>query len=172
MFYRVAASLVTQSPDVQVMGRDATGEAEVVLFRHEGQDWVTIGSDHTDRKAEAIGVTLSKQMCAKPLAKTAWPLAECQEHWDQLILRSWIEVDGKPHLYQEGPVSSMRLPWELVTLYFEEEVPRQDTMMFCGTLPVHGSIRWSDSFSAELYDPQLQRSLNLRYRLESLPVAG
>jgi hypothetical protein len=172
VFYRVAASLVTQSPEVQVIGRDATGEAEVVLFRHEGQDWVTVGSDHTDRKAESVGVTLSKQMCAKPLAKSAWLLAECQHHWDQLILRSWIEVNGEPQLYQEGPVSSMRLPWDLVTMYHEEEVPRQDTMMFCGTLPVHGAIRWSDSFSAELYDPVLKRALKLTYRLESLPVAG
>ena len=172
VFYRVAASLVTQSLEVQVIGRDATGEAEVVLFHHEGQDWITIGSDHTDRKAESIGVTLSKQMCAKPLATCAWPLAECQGHWDQLILRSWIEVDGEPYLYQEGPVSSMRQPWDLATMYQKEGATQQSAMMFCGTLPVHGTIRWSDSFSAELYDPVLKRALNLRYRLQSLPVAG
>jgi hypothetical protein len=172
MFYRVAASLVTQASRVQVMGRDATGEVEVVLFDHGGQDWVTIGSDHTDRKAEAIGVTLSKQMCAKPLATTAWPLAECRDHWDELVLRSWIEVDGERRLYQEGAISSMRLPWELARMYQNGATPVRNTMMFCGTLPVHGKIRWSDWFSAELYDPVLGRALTFAYFLESLPVVG
>ncbi len=172
MFYRIAASLVTQAAQVQVIGRDATGEAEVVLFRHGGQEWVTIGSDHTDRKAETIGVTLSKQMCAKPLASVAWPLAECRDHWDQLILRSWVETDGQSRLYQEGAVSSMRLPWELASLYQDGAAAVQNTMMFCGTLPVHGNICWSDSFSVELHDPVLLRSLAFTYRLEALPIAG
>ncbi|HEY4358615.1 MAG TPA: DUF2848 domain-containing protein [Acidobacteriaceae bacterium] len=172
VFYRVATSLVTQAATVQVSGLDATGEAEVVVFRHDGQDWVTVGSDITDRKAEAIGVTLSKQLCAKPLAREAWLLAECRDHWDRLILRSWIEVNGERHVYQDGPVASMRLPWELMALYKENAVVPTDVMMFCGTLPVHGSIRWSDSFSVELWDPVLDRGLAFTYRVESLPVAG
>lgn len=172
VFYRVARTLVTQENTVEVSGRDATGEAEVVLFRHGGKDWITVGSDITDRKAEAIGVALSKQLCAKPLAREAWLLAECRAHWDQLILRSWIEVNGERRIYQEGSVSSMRLPWELVELYEENVAFPEDGMMFCGTIPVHGNIRWQDAFSVELWDPVLDRGLNLTYRVESLPVAG
>jgi hypothetical protein len=172
VFYRVAASLLTQEPDVQVVGRDASGEAEVVLFRQGGEDWVTIGSDHTDRKAETVGVTLSKQMCAKPLAGTAWRLAEVREHWDELVLRSWIETDGERVLYQEGSVSSMLRPWELLSMYEAVVTPVEDVVMFCGTLPVHGAIRWSSEFVAELEDPVLGRKMSFAYRLESLPVAG
>ncbi len=31
--------------------------------------FVGVGSDHTDRKAETINVSLSKQMCAKPVSR-------------------------------------------------------------------------------------------------------
>jgi hypothetical protein len=68
IFYRVSASLITSAPSIQVIGRDSTGEAEFVLFNAEDRHWITLGSDHTDRKAEAIGVTLSKQLCSKPVS--------------------------------------------------------------------------------------------------------
>jgi len=69
IFYRVAASLVTTADEVEVIGRDSTGEVEFVLLNHEGEWWVGVGSDHTDRKAETVGVTLSKQMCPNRLLK-------------------------------------------------------------------------------------------------------
>jgi hypothetical protein len=172
VFYRVSAELITQSERVQVIGQEATGEAEVVLFRKNGDYWITIGSDLTDRKAETIGVTLSKQMCAKPVATVAWPLTEVRSHWDKLILRSWIEVNGKRILYQEGSVASMLPPWDLLSAYESGTGQSNDVMMFCGTLAVHGGIRWSDTFVIELDDPVQRRSMSFFYSMESLPVAG
>src|SRR5687768_15705876 len=72
IFYRVAASLLTTSAAVDVIGRESTGEVECVLLNHGGEWWVGVGSDHTDRKAETVGVTLSKQLCPKPLAASLW----------------------------------------------------------------------------------------------------
>jgi hypothetical protein len=92
---------------------------------------VTVGSDHTDRKAEAIGVSLSKQMCAKVICADAWLYGEVKHHWDKLVLRSW--ADGE--LYQEGPVTAMRSPEELTKLY-GGLVP--GAAMFCGTLAAKG----------------------------------
>src|SRR5262245_26879252 len=60
IFYRISASLLTTAAHVDVIGMDSTGEAECVLLNHDGGWWVGIGSDHTDRKAETFGVTLSK----------------------------------------------------------------------------------------------------------------
>jgi hypothetical protein len=39
-----------------------------VLLASGGKTYVTVGSDHTDRKVETYGVTVSKQMCDKPIA--------------------------------------------------------------------------------------------------------
>src|SRR5215510_1314677 len=68
IFYRVAATLFTNAKEVQVSGPDTSGEVEFVLIRTMTDLRVAVGSDHTDRKAETVGVTLSKQLCAKPVS--------------------------------------------------------------------------------------------------------
>jgi hypothetical protein len=67
LFYRLSASLLTTAPHIEVTGSDSSGEAEAVLIRCEDTLWVGIGSDHTDRKVETYGVTVSKQICGKPI---------------------------------------------------------------------------------------------------------
>ena len=75
LYYRVAASLLTQAATVQVLGSDSSGEVEPVLFAAAGRLWVTLGADHTDRKVESYGIAVSKQMCAKPIGRVAWRLS-------------------------------------------------------------------------------------------------
>ena len=67
IFYRVACSLLTTAMFIEVMADKSSGEVEFVLFALDDGLWIGLGSDHTDRKAETIGVTLSKQLCAKPV---------------------------------------------------------------------------------------------------------
>jgi len=62
-FYRLATSLLTSASDVEVVGDESTGEVEFVLLSAADGMYVGIGSDHTDRKVEPYGVTVSKQMC-------------------------------------------------------------------------------------------------------------
>ena len=169
IFYRVSASLLTTAPSVEVIGRDSTGEVEFVLFNIDGEIRVGLGSDHTDRKAEAVGVTLSKQMCPKPIARETWAFADVEPHWDELILRSWVVSGGKRSLYQQGKVSAMRHPRELMALYGKFA---PGTAMFCGTFGVEGGIRWADTFSMELEDPVLKRSIVHRYDITALPIEG
>ncbi len=99
IFYRVAASLLTLEDEIQVSGTDTSGEVEFVLLSKSDGLWVTVGSDHTDRKAETIGVSLSKQLCAKPIAAQAWRYDEVKPHWDRLVLRSWIFEQRNRTLY-------------------------------------------------------------------------
>jgi hypothetical protein len=172
MFYRVSASLVTMANSIQVIGQSSTGEAEIVLFCHEDKYWITIGSDHTDRKAETIGVTLSKQLCPKPIASEAWAMADIEAHWDKLILRSFAESNGNKVLYQEGKLSSMSRPQDLVEVFSQRTGSdfQSGALMFCGTLAVRGEIRWADVFSIELEDPVLERKMTHTYTIESLPI--
>ena len=170
IFYRVAASLLTTSDAVDVVGRDSTGEVECVLLNYRGEWWVGVGSDHTDRKAETFGVTLSKQMCPKPLAPSFLSFNDVEPHWDELILRSYADRA----LYQEGAVSAMRHPRDLVELYKENSETgfAAGTAMFCGTLPVQNGIRWADTFAIELEDPVLRRKITHAYACRALPVEG
>ena len=66
LFYRVGADLLTQADRIQVVGEATSGEAEAVLIAGPDGRYVTLGSDHTDREAEAASVALSKQACPKP----------------------------------------------------------------------------------------------------------
>jgi hypothetical protein len=165
VFYRVAASLLTTAEEIQVSGPDSSGEVEFVLLQKADGLWVTVGSDHTDRKAETIGVSLSKQLCAKPVARDAWRFAEVKPHWDKLVLRSWADAA----LYQEGPVTAMRSPEELMQKYGGL---RPSTAMFCGTLAAQGGIRPANRFRIELDDPVLKRKLTHEYTIKVLPVEG
>jgi len=164
IFYRVAADLLTQATAIQVSGAETSGEVEFVLLAKPDGLWVTVGSDHTDRKAETIGVSLSKQLCAKPIARDAWRYDEVKDHWERLVLRSW--ADGE--LYQEGPVTAMRSPEDLLSRY----PLKPGWAMFCGTLAAKGGIRPATVFRMELEDPVRSRRLAHEYRITVLPVEG
>jgi len=165
IFYRVANTLISNATSIQVSGPDTSGEVEFVLLSRPDGLWVTVGSDHTDRQAETIGVSLSKQLCEKPVAKEAWKYDEVKPHWDKLMLRSW--ADGK--LYQEGPVTAMRSPEDLMSRY--GKLPA-GWAMFCGTLAAKGGIRPADVFKMELEDPVRRKKLTHEYRILVLPVEG
>jgi hypothetical protein len=172
IFYRVAASLLTTGETIEVIGGDSSGEAECVVYSLADGMWLGLGSDHTDRKAEAIGVTLSKQMCAKPVGARLWRFSDVAPHWEKLTLRSFVTREGKRRLYQEGPVTTMRPPEELIRLYASGGELSPGTAMFCGTLAVHGGIEGGELFEMELDDPVLGRKLTHAYSVEQLPVEG
>jgi uncharacterized protein DUF2848 len=164
IFYRVAANLFTHETEIQVSGPDTSGEVEFVMISTLGGLKVAVGSDHTDRKAETIGVSLSKQLCAKPVSAKSWKYSEVKPHWEKLVLRAW--ADGE--LYQEGPVTAMRSPEDLMGRY----PLKPGHAMFCGTLAAKGGIRPSKRFKMELEDPVLMRKLTHEYAIKVLPVEG
>lgn len=165
IFYRVAASLLTTAGEIEVSGPDSSGEVEFVLIKEDSGLRVAVGSDHTDRKAETVGVSLSKQLCAKPVSPDSWRYDEVKPHWERLSLRSW--ADGE--LYQEGPVTAMRAPEDLLQRFGGL---RSGWAMFCGTLAAKGGIRPAARFTMELEDPVLKRRLSHEYAIKVLPVEG
>ena len=172
LYYRIGKNQMVQDAEIQVVGPHSSGEIEALVFAAEGKLFVGISSDHTDRKLEAHSVALSKQVCAKPASTDAWELAEVEGHWDELIVRSWIEEDGKRVLYQEGALASLRPPRELIDGYLKsvgQSTFADGTSMTCGTVAAIGGIRPSTSFEMELYDPRLNRSLKHRYTSQILP---
>ena len=171
IFYRVAASRLTTESSIEVLGTQSSGEVEFVLLQTQGELWVGTGSDHTDREVEAYGVSVSKQMCEKPIAPMFWRYAEAVSHWDQLILRSYAVTGGQRVLYQEGSVAAMRHPEDLIARYSPGGLA-EGTLMFCGTLAVHGGVRAAERFEFELKDTVLNRKLAHGYDVVTLPNLG
>jgi hypothetical protein len=170
IYYRAAAQMLTQADRIQVLGDESSGEVEPVLVGAADRLWVTVGADHTDRKVESYGIAVSKQMCAKPIGRTAWRFEEVEPHWDRLMLRSFIREGGKRVLYQDGPLAKIRDPRELIFGWKDEKRLPMGTVMFCGTMPAIGAIRSSPHFEMELDDPVLGRKIAHAYEIESLPV--
>ncbi len=172
IFYRVSAARLTTDETIEALGAQSSGEVEFVLLQTDGRLWVGVGSDHTDREVETYGVTVSKQMCDKPVAPVFWPHDEVAAHWDKLILRSHILEGGTSVLYQEGSVASMMAPQSLIIRYGASGRLPEGTLMFCGTLAVKGGIRPSERFEFEIEDPVRGRKIRHGYRVESLPILG
>src|SRR6266536_3763595 len=86
IFFRISASRMTLADAIEVCGGDSSGEVEFVIVRANGGLWIGAGSDHTDRKVESYGITVSKQMYDKPMASQLWSYADVADHWDQLVL--------------------------------------------------------------------------------------
>ncbi len=169
LYYRIASNQLIQGDTIEVVGDQTSGEAEVLIFSDNGQNLISIASDHTDRKLEAHSVALSKQVCAKPAAQQAWLLDDVVDHWDDLILRSWITENGEQTLYQEGTTGSLRTPQDLVSDHFGQGTVPEGKVMVCGTVNAIGGIRPAADFIMELHDPILNRTLHHRYSVRVLP---
>ncbi|MCM2251121.1 MAG: DUF2848 domain-containing protein [Ramlibacter sp.] len=172
LYYRVGARRITTASRIEAAGGHSSGEVEFVVFHTQGQLWIGVGSDHTDRKVETYGITVSKQMCDKPVAPQLWPLSEVEAHWDRLELRSQVRIEGETSSYQEGSVTSMRHPRELIALYERDHGPFvEGSLMFCGTLAAIGGIRPAQRFEFALIDPVLDRQIGHGYEVATLPIA-
>ena len=166
-FYRVTPSLLSTN-DVIGAPPTSTGEVEFVLLNVNGELCVSVGSDHTDREMERVDITAAKEACGKPIAPLAWRYDDVAAHWDDLEIRSVVEIDGRRRLHQEGRVAAMLAPMDLIAC-FESDVGAfaPGTALFGGTLSALGPLEPADAFEIELTDPVLRRTLRHRYRVTS-----
>jgi hypothetical protein len=172
IYYRCSARRLNQEDKIEVCGENSSGEVEFVLIGWQGRTFVGLGSDHTDRKVESYSVTVSKQMCDKPIASTLWELEDVIGHWDRLILRAYAWIKGKRELYQEDTLDVMLPVAELLARGFPDGKLPDGCAMFGGTFAAKGGIRPASRFEYELEDPVLKRSIRHAYDVIELPVFG
>ena len=172
IYYRVSACRITTADSIEVSGSDSSGEVEFVLIGWQGRIFVGLGSDHTDRKVEAYSVTVSKQMCDKPIADELWELEDVIDHWDRMILRSFAWINSERVLYQEGALDAMLPVKELIERQFGKSGLPDGCAMFGGTFAAKGGIRPASRFEYELEDPVLKRSIRHGYDVIELPILG
>ena len=161
-----------EADDLEVLGDRTSGEAEFVLIGHDGELYVAVGSDHTDRELEKTSITFSKQVCPKPLSRDVWPYADLRDRWDELRLRGRAgDRDG----YQAGTLGEMLRPEALIALVAERLGDAVDGMvLYGGTLPIldGGGFALGRGFVAELEDPCAGRLLRCAYAVRETPLAG
>src|SRR5215467_1652411 len=167
IFFQVSNYLATSGTGVTVQDRFTSGEVEFALLFQNDQTYVTCGSDHTHRGLERYSIPGSKQMHPKILATELWRFSDVERHWDQLTLRSWATVDGRRQVYQEGALSHILPPEQLLgDAENRFKVREQGTIFMSGTLPtVGGHLVYADHFAFELHDPVLNRTIRHAYEV-------
>jgi len=172
--YWIDPTRVTTDENLFVIGEKTSGEVEFFLaMDEEGELYVTVGSDHTDRELEKISVSKAKQICSKVISPICWRFKDVEEHWDELILSMEVKNDEKENftLYQEGSVSRILPPEELLRVALEEK-PRdaQKIAILSGTLPIlTKDILYSRIYRMKLKDPFLGREIVHNYKVITLP---
>lgn len=170
MFWTVPNWLLSiAQPALQVAASTSSGEAEPVLIRMPNGDlFVTVGSDQTDRSLETSSVVLAKLTCPKMLAPTAWRFEDVAQRWDSLHLHAFVGEDET--CYQEGTLALIRPPLEVLEQTCPSAFPvDRPRILFLGTIPLQaGSFRFARRFLALLEDRERGRSLRCDYTLEDL----
>ncbi|WP_165820942.1 DUF2848 family protein [Pueribacillus theae] len=169
MVYDLSPELLSTRDFITTVKNDGSGEAEVVLLSINGKWYVGLGSDHTDRKLEAVSVHKSKQVCAKPISNELWELASIEDHWDDIELKSWMVLNGKEQLYQAGKLGDFLPPKELLEIIKERGYSTTNTVLFCGTPPLKtDKFLYGEKFRAELSDSKTNKKIKLSYEVKIL----
>ncbi|MFJ7934191.1 DUF2848 domain-containing protein [Sporosarcina sp. NPDC096371] len=167
--YPVSNQLATYSDTIQVQHQETSGEIEYVVIWSNNTMYVTVGSDHTDRKLETFSVAMSKQACPNILAQEVWKFEDVANHWDQIELTCWIKSNGKEELYQKGTCGDLMSPKALIENFEEMEINRDGNVFYSGTIGTVGSsLAYGDEYVIEMKDPVLDRVITHHYRLEYL----
>src|SRR5262249_18271568 len=90
-FFLVGADRLTTKDQIEVLGKETSGEVEYVLLLDQGEVYVGVGSDHTDRALEQHSLTRSKQICSNVLSSQVWRYRDVKDRWDDLLLQSWVQ---------------------------------------------------------------------------------
>jgi hypothetical protein len=165
--------MLTSSETIQVHGQETSGEIEYVLFWHKGEIFVTVGSDHTDRRLEKHSIPKSKNLCLNVMAAKAWPYDEVKDHFDQLVLECIVSREGMPDsAYQIGTAGELIGPDYWITDMEKRFGTLEDGLVFfSGTIGTIEGLVTGDGYSYQMVDRELDRSIEHSYSCEVLTGA-
>jgi len=164
--------LLTTADAIQVHGDETSGEVEYVLFWHGGEVFVTLGSDHTDRRLEKHSIPKSKNLCLNVMAPEAWPYAEVKAHFDQLVLDCTVTRNGVDAPYQHDVTGALIGPdYWFATLTERLGQLEDGLVLFSGAIGTVAGLVVGDAYQFCMSDPILDRSIAHRYSCEVLAGA-
>ncbi|KAF1683616.1 DUF2848 family protein [Veillonella sp. R32] len=165
VLYQCSKELLTTSDNIEVIGNKTSGEVEYLILVHEGNYYIGVGSDHTDRELEAVSIHKSKQLCLKPFATTFWPYEEIKNHFDNIKLKSTQILNGQTIDYQQGLTSDL-LSLDTIINTLKKEIDIENSLIFTGTVPLKNGFQYGEAFSCQLIDEKLNRTINLNYKIQ------
>lgn len=164
--------LLTCQQSIQVHGQESSGEIEYVLFRHGGETFITVGSDHTDRRLEIHSIPKSKNLCLNVMAPVAWPYEEVKAHFDQLILDCTVCQEGDYRPYQKGTAAALIAPSYWLDLLEERLGGLDDGLVFfSGTIGTVEGLVVGEGYAFRMIDPVQGRTIEHSYSCEVLTGA-
>lgn len=166
----VAPFVNTQQDEIVCIGDKTCGEIEFFFFVQEGEIYMGLGSDHTDRSLEAVDMIKSKGICQKPMSTQVWRYRDVKDHWDTLHLKAWQSVGGQEEVYQDGVLGELL---SLETLLDEAKKLYQsldNVMIWSGTISTVNGLVYGSEFRGELRDEELGRSLTIQYTIKEVPA--
>jgi len=167
--FPIRTSAISFQNDLEAVGNQTSGEAEIVLvFDEEGEGFLSVGSDHTDRGLETVSIQKSKQVCDKPLSQKLWKLEDIQEHWDQLKLVSYSFKNGERTLYQSNSIEAILHLDDLMDYLQKQGIKKKNSVIYCGTVPLLSGFLYGDAFEVELHDPVRDRKIDKYYTVTEL----
>lgn len=160
--YQCSKEILTTADSIEVIADKTSGEVEYIVLVADGQYYIGLGSDHTDRSLEAVSIHKSKQLCLKPYAEDFWAYEDIKGHFDQIKMLSTQIIDGQEVEYQAGFTNDL-LPLERIISEVEKELSTDNCLIYTGTVPLKGGFKFGSKFSCKLVDPVLDRVLCLTY---------
>lgn len=148
--YPMAVGSVTTDEVVGVHSGATSGEAELVIVVADGEVYLGVGSDHTDRELERASIIWSKQYSPSVLGRRVWRWADVEARWSTLVLES--TVDGE--LYQSSLASVFLAPPAILEILAERVTSLPESyLVYCGTYTsIDKKIRFGTRWTATLRD--------------------
>ena len=169
--YWISPARLTSKPTIVVVGSETSPEVEFFAARaSDGHVFITVASDHTDRKLEAVSVGKSKQVCDKIIGDTFWRVDEIIDHWDEIQLISSIKYESDWHVYQKGGLRDILPLNDLFRLIKDDEPAGSKPSLLSGTVPLlKGQAIYTTHCQINMSDPVLNREICKEYQILSLP---
>lgn len=168
--YWISPSRVQHTETVSVVGEETSAEVEVFVAPDAaGELYVTVVSDHSDRKLECVSVAKAKQICDKVIGGVFWRVRDVADHWDMLRLQCHV-LEPESLVYQNACMSAL-LPLEDLHTRAMAAAPVPGPVAFCsGTFPLlDGETRYASAWEIRLEDPRHGRGIVQTYRVTTLP---
>ena len=163
--YAVTADRVTTASVVEVLHSETSGELEFAIILKNGQRYIGVASDHTDRRNEKLSIGIAKQLVQRVISREVWRFEDVADHWDQLVLKSYVMDNGHRRLYQSSTAGHILPVDDLIACVAKQSRKLLDeAIIFSGTVPLlDGVTCYAPRFEVEMSDPQTDRALRAQY---------
>ncbi len=185
--------LITNEAAIEVQGPQTSGEVEFVALVHDGEAFISVGSDHNDRSlgelwtpmlGKVFDTAKTKQMVPAVVAREAWPYEDIRDHWDEIVLRSSITVGGQRVPYQEFRLTNLldleyylnRCSWlgedgSVLLGGSGDLLSSVPDNVYQGQTTLEGVV-FPNDFHIEMEDSALRRAITHSYSVHSLEEPG